>query len=136
MVPRTVSYTYDANVWDSSIVQAPFSAVAPCQTLIVTIRNLFIAVRRGFEHSPRPMPGGGPPYMPGGSPPMGPPIIGPPIGGRPPIIPGAGAGIPGLASEPAASCALNAAATCCWNATADLSAVSLCIPASTPPPRR
>jgi hypothetical protein len=32
MVVRTGSYTYDASVWDVSIVQGPFS-VAPCQTL-------------------------------------------------------------------------------------------------------
>jgi hypothetical protein len=40
-------YTYDAKVWDLSIVQGPFS-VAPCQTppvltvLSVTIRNLLL----------------------------------------------------------------------------------------------
>ena len=34
MVARTQGYTYDAHVWDLSIVQGPFS-VAPCQTLIV-----------------------------------------------------------------------------------------------------
>jgi hypothetical protein len=32
MVVRTGSYTYDASVWDVSIVQGPFS-VAPCQTI-------------------------------------------------------------------------------------------------------
>jgi hypothetical protein len=32
MVPRTGGYTYDVGLWDSSIVQGPFSA-APCQTL-------------------------------------------------------------------------------------------------------
>jgi hypothetical protein len=32
MVARTHMYTYDAQVWDLSIVQGPFS-VAPCQTL-------------------------------------------------------------------------------------------------------
>ena len=31
IVPRTHMYTYDANVWDLSIVQRPFS-VAPCLT--------------------------------------------------------------------------------------------------------
>jgi hypothetical protein len=31
-------YTYDAKVWDLSLVHEPFS-VAPCQTLNVTIRN-------------------------------------------------------------------------------------------------
>jgi hypothetical protein len=41
---RTEGYTHDANVWDLSIVQGPFS-VAPCQTLRVTIRNFCIAVR-------------------------------------------------------------------------------------------
>ena len=33
IVARTRMYTYDAKVWDASIVQGPFS-VAPCQTLI------------------------------------------------------------------------------------------------------
>jgi hypothetical protein len=32
MAPRTEGFTYDVGVWDSSIVQGPFS-VAPCQTL-------------------------------------------------------------------------------------------------------
>jgi hypothetical protein len=43
MVPRTGGYAYDANAWDSSIIQGPFS-VAPCQTFRVTIRTLCIAV--------------------------------------------------------------------------------------------
>ena len=44
-VPRTEDYTYDANVWEVSIVQGPVS-VAPCQTASVTIRNFLIAVSR------------------------------------------------------------------------------------------
>jgi hypothetical protein len=32
IVARTHMYTYDAKVWDLSLVQRPFS-VAPCQTL-------------------------------------------------------------------------------------------------------
>jgi hypothetical protein len=32
IVPRTGGYTYDVGVWDSFIIQGPFS-VAPCQTL-------------------------------------------------------------------------------------------------------
>ena len=36
-------YAYDVGVWDLSIARGPFS-VAPCQ-ILVTIRNLFIAVR-------------------------------------------------------------------------------------------
>jgi hypothetical protein len=40
MVPRTEGYTYDAKVWDLSIVQEPFF-VAPCQTFAnVTIRKI------------------------------------------------------------------------------------------------
>jgi hypothetical protein len=31
IVPRTGGYTHDVGVWDSSIVEGPFS-VAPCQT--------------------------------------------------------------------------------------------------------
>jgi hypothetical protein len=42
-VPRTEGYAYDVGVWDLSIARGPFS-VAPCQ-ILVTIRNLFIAVR-------------------------------------------------------------------------------------------
>jgi hypothetical protein len=42
VVSRTRMYTYDATVCDSSIVQGPVS-VAPCQTIIVTIRCLFTA---------------------------------------------------------------------------------------------
>jgi hypothetical protein len=38
IVARTHMYTYDASVWDSSLVQGLFS-VAPCQTLSVTIRR-------------------------------------------------------------------------------------------------
>jgi hypothetical protein len=49
IVARTEGYTYDAKVWDLSLVQGPFS-VAPCQTLIVTIRNLFTAVSEGAHH--------------------------------------------------------------------------------------
>jgi hypothetical protein len=30
MVPRTAGYTYDAEVWGLSIVQGPFSVLAPC----------------------------------------------------------------------------------------------------------
>jgi hypothetical protein len=45
IVARTHMYTYDAKVWDWFIVQGPVS-VAPCQTLIVTIRNFSIAVPR------------------------------------------------------------------------------------------
>jgi hypothetical protein len=44
IVARTGGYAYTARVWDLSIVQGPFS-VAPCQTLIVTIRNSSTAVR-------------------------------------------------------------------------------------------
>jgi hypothetical protein len=43
IVARTHTYTYAANVWDSSLVQGPFS-VAPSQTL-VPIRNFCIAAR-------------------------------------------------------------------------------------------
>jgi hypothetical protein len=42
MVARTHMYTYDATVWDLSIVQGPFS-VAPFLPS-VTIRNVCIAV--------------------------------------------------------------------------------------------
>jgi hypothetical protein len=46
MLARTEGYTYDANVWDLSIVHGPFS-VAPCQTFTNgTIRNFSIAVCR------------------------------------------------------------------------------------------
>jgi hypothetical protein len=38
VVARTHMYTYAAKVWDSSIVQGPFS-VAPCQTLLVPNRK-------------------------------------------------------------------------------------------------
>jgi hypothetical protein len=43
IVARTHMYAYDADVWDLSIVQGPFS-VAPCQTLIVrfaTVPSLY-----------------------------------------------------------------------------------------------
>jgi hypothetical protein len=40
MVARTEGYTYDAKVWDSSVVHGPFS-VAPCQTLTVRFAQLF-----------------------------------------------------------------------------------------------
>jgi hypothetical protein len=45
-VARTLLYTHDARVWALSLVQGHFKtiSVAPCQTLIVSIRNLFIAV--------------------------------------------------------------------------------------------
>jgi hypothetical protein len=46
IVAHTEGYTYDAKVWDLSIVQGPFS-VAPCQARpspIVTIHNFCIAV--------------------------------------------------------------------------------------------
>ena len=36
MVPRTEGYTYAAKVWDSSLVQGPFSVAKPQE---VTIRN-------------------------------------------------------------------------------------------------
>jgi hypothetical protein len=36
VVARTHMYTYDARVWDLSIVQGPFS-VAPCKAPCVTI---------------------------------------------------------------------------------------------------
>jgi hypothetical protein len=47
-------YTYAANVWDFPIVQGPFS-IAPCQTLLVTIRNFCVAalgmlLRRTTRH--------------------------------------------------------------------------------------
>jgi hypothetical protein len=45
MVPRTEGYTYDASVWDLSIVQGPFS-VAPCQTLTLRFATFFIGVGR------------------------------------------------------------------------------------------
>jgi hypothetical protein len=45
MVPRTGSYTYDASVWDLSIIQRPL-AIAPCQKFRVTIRNLFSSLYR------------------------------------------------------------------------------------------
>jgi hypothetical protein len=44
---RTHMNTYAAKVWDSSILQGPFS-VAPCQTLS-SIRNFCIAVRCGVK---------------------------------------------------------------------------------------
>jgi hypothetical protein len=43
MVLRTGSYTHDVGVWDSSIVQGPFS-VRAVPNPNVTIRNMFIAV--------------------------------------------------------------------------------------------
>jgi hypothetical protein len=43
-VACTEGFTFTAEVWALSIVQGAFS-VAPCQTLGVTIRNLFIAVQ-------------------------------------------------------------------------------------------
>jgi hypothetical protein len=43
-VAHTHMYTRDANVWDSSIVQAPFS-VAPCQTLIVRFATFASLIR-------------------------------------------------------------------------------------------
>jgi hypothetical protein len=43
IVARTEGCTYAVKVWAVSLVQGPFS-VAPCQTPIVTIRNVFIAV--------------------------------------------------------------------------------------------
>jgi hypothetical protein len=46
IVARPHMYTYGANVWDLSLVQAPFSA-APCQTRIVTIRGFCTAVTTG-----------------------------------------------------------------------------------------
>ena len=42
IVARNHMYTYAGNVWDSSTVQGP-SPVAPCQTLIVTIRSFCVA---------------------------------------------------------------------------------------------
>jgi hypothetical protein len=45
-VPRTGVYAYDVGVWDSSIVQGPFS-VAPCQTLMLrfaTFASLYASV--------------------------------------------------------------------------------------------
>jgi hypothetical protein len=50
-VARNHMYTYDADVWDLSIVQGPFS-VAPCQTLIVTIRNASLCESRGMGSNP------------------------------------------------------------------------------------
>jgi hypothetical protein len=47
-VARTEGYTYDANVWDVSLVQGPFS-VAPCQTLMVrfaTFSSLYAEATR------------------------------------------------------------------------------------------
>jgi hypothetical protein len=49
MVPRTEGYTYDVGVWDSSIVQGPFS-VAPCQTVklrFATFASLYVAAGNG-----------------------------------------------------------------------------------------
>jgi hypothetical protein len=42
IIARNHMYTYAGNVWDSSTVQGP-SPVAPCQTLIVTIRSFCVA---------------------------------------------------------------------------------------------
>jgi hypothetical protein len=44
IVARTDGYTYAAKVWDSSIVQGPFS-VAPRQTLPLRFATIFIVVR-------------------------------------------------------------------------------------------
>jgi hypothetical protein len=50
IVARTQSYTYDATVWDLSIVQGAFP-VTPCPNLTFSIRNLSVAaqdqLRRG-----------------------------------------------------------------------------------------
>jgi hypothetical protein len=43
MVARTHMHTYDANVWDLSLVQGPFS-VAPCPNPNRSIRN-FLSIR-------------------------------------------------------------------------------------------
>jgi hypothetical protein len=43
MVPRTRGYAYDVGVWDSSIVQGPFS-VAPYQNLTLRFANFCVAV--------------------------------------------------------------------------------------------
>jgi hypothetical protein len=43
IVALTHMYTYAAKVWELPFVQGPVS-VAPCHTLIVTIRNFCIAV--------------------------------------------------------------------------------------------
>jgi hypothetical protein len=50
MVARTRMYTYDAKVWDSSIVQGPFS-VAPCRTLLLRFAT-FSAVRSKAHCNP------------------------------------------------------------------------------------
>ena len=46
IVARVEGYTYDAIMWDVSIVQAPFS-VAPCQTLMFRFATFCIAVYAG-----------------------------------------------------------------------------------------
>ena len=49
-VARTRMYTYAAKVWELSIVQGAFS-IAPCQTLALRFRNVFIGVEfNTFTH--------------------------------------------------------------------------------------
>jgi hypothetical protein len=46
IVARTRMYTYDAQVWDFSLVQGPF-AVAPCPRRLLTARGLHVSPPQG-----------------------------------------------------------------------------------------